>query len=158
MKLQPTSFKISPRNGIIITTILLGLVSCKDNKEVDYSKSTASTAIEVQKTPMQQSAERGKEIYSELCVTCHLPSGKGVAGAFPPLNPSDWLTNKREESIHAIKYGLKGEIVVNGATYNNVMLPLGLEDDEVADVMNYTIQTWNKGEMVTVEEVAAVKK
>jgi mono/diheme cytochrome c family protein len=81
-----------------------------------------------------------------------------VPGAFPPLNPSDWLTKKRTESIHAVKYGLKGEIVVNGQPYNSIMLPLGLDDEEVADVMNYTIQTWNKGEMVTVKEVTAVQE
>jgi hypothetical protein len=57
-----------------------------------------------------------------------------------------------------VKYGLKGKIIVNGAEYNNVMLPLGLDDKEVADVMNYTIQTWNSGEIVTEEEVKAVKQ
>ena len=31
-------------------------------------------------------------------------------------------------------------------------------DEEVADVMNYTVQTWNKGDIVTVEEVAAVEE
>ncbi len=91
-------------------------------------------------------------------MTCNMPNGKGVPGAFPPLNPSDWVTNKRKESIHAVKYGLKGEIVVNGASYNNVMLPLGIDDQEVADVMNYTIQTWNSGELVTAQEVKAVMK
>ena len=28
-------------------------------------------------------------------------------------------------------------MVVNGVKYNNVMAPLGLEDDEVVDVMNF---------------------
>jgi mono/diheme cytochrome c family protein len=131
------------------------VTSCGNDKK---KETTANYAAKTQQTPLEQSISRGKEIYSELCVTCHLPNGKGVAGAFPPLNPSDWLTNKRIESIHAVKYGLKGKIMVNGAEYNNVMLPLGLDDQEVADVMNYTIQTWNSGEMVTVEEVKAVKK
>ena len=138
---------------------LLIIVACggKEDKE-KFSINRKSDTENVQKTPLQQSVERGKEVYSELCITCHMANGKGVPGAFPPLNPSDWLTEKRTESIHAVKYGLKGEIVVNSQEYNNVMLPLGLDDEEVADVMNYTIQTWNEGEMVTVEEVAAVKK
>jgi hypothetical protein len=38
------------------------------------------------------------------------------------------------------------------------MLPLGIDDQEVADVMNYTIQTWNSGELVTAQEVKAVMK
>ena len=32
------------------------------------------------------------------------------------------------------------------------------DDKEVADVMNYAIQTWNTGDMVTEEEVKAVVK
>lgn len=87
-----------------------------------------------------------------------MTSGKGVPGAFPPLNPSNWLTDKRTESIHAVKYGLKGPIEVNGQSYDNIMLPLGLENDEVVDVMNYTTQTWNSGDIVTLEEVEAVEK
>lgn len=138
--------------SIIIVFILS---SCGETKKETPAVVAVTT---VQKTPLEESVSRGREIYKELCITCHLSSGKGVAGAFPPLNPSDWLTNKRTESIHAVKYGLKGEIVVNGMKYNNVMMPLGLDDKEVADVMNYTIQTWNKGDIVTVEEVAAVKE
>jgi len=65
---------------------------------------------------------------------------------------------KRTESIHALKYGLKGPIEVNGQPYDNIMLSLGLDDDEIADVMNYTIQEWNSGDIVTVEDVKAVKK
>ena len=132
------------------------LLACK-NEEKEPFRIKKNTTTQTQ-TPLQKSVDRGKEVYSELCITCHMANGKGVAGAFPPLNPSDWLVNKRIKSIHAVKYGLKGPIEVNGQPYNNVMLPLGLDDEEVADVMNYTIQTWNSGEMVTVEEVKAVDK
>lgn len=140
-----------------ILLISLLLASCGNEPKKD-SETAAVPVKVVPKDPLSKSVARGKEIYSELCITCHLANGKGVAGAFPPLNPSDWLTKKRTESIHAVKYGLKGEIVVNGQPYNNIMLPLGLDDQEVADVMNYTIQTWNKGEIVTVEEVTAVQE
>jgi len=47
-------------------------------------------------------------------VQCHLPNGKGTEGIFPPLDGADWLVQKRTESIHAVKYGQKGEIMVNG--------------------------------------------
>jgi hypothetical protein len=49
---------------------------------------------------------------------------------------------------------------VNGVKYNNVMTALGLEDEEVADVMNFILNSWgNTSEtMVTVEEVAGVTK
>ena len=40
------------------------------------------------------------------------------------------------------------------------MMPMGLTDDEVADVMNYITNSWgNKNDkMVTEEEVAAIGK
>lgn len=142
---------------VLFLFIIALITSCGQEKKQE-STAANSTAKELPQDPLKLSVQRGKEVYSELCITCHLPSGKGVPGAFPPLNPSNWLTNKREESIHAVKYGLKGEIEVNGKPYNGVMLPLGLDDEEVADVMNYTIQTWNKGEIVTAAEVAAVEK
>ncbi|WP_167342148.1 c-type cytochrome [Nonlabens sp. SY33080] len=134
------------------------LCSCGTDKEKKQTiKLKEPTKKEL--TAIEKSAQRGKEIYRELCVTCHLTNGKGVTGAFPPLNPSDWITGKRKESIHAVKYGLKGEIVVNGVTYNNIMQYQGLDDEEVADVLNYIIDTWNPTEkMVTVEEVQQIKK
>ena len=105
------------------------------------------------------SIERGKEVYEDFCVACHQADGKGLPGAFPPLAQSDYLLEKREASIRAIKYGQQGEVVVNGVSYNAIMAPLYLADDEVADVMNYILNSWdNKGDFVSVEEVQKVEK
>jgi mono/diheme cytochrome c family protein len=101
---------------------------------------------------------RGKVVYEELCVTCHLADGKGIPSVFPPLAGADYLLKNQKESIRSIKFGQQGEITVNGTTYNNVMAPQGLSDAEIADVMNYILNSWgNKGQMVTVEEVGKVK-
>ncbi|PQJ83037.1 cytochrome C [Polaribacter glomeratus] len=104
--------------------------------------------------------KRGSEIYSDFCMSCHLPAGEGVAEVFPPLAKSDYLMQKRKESIQAIKYGLKGKIIVNGQEYNGNMSALGLADDEVADVMNYITNSWGNenDKMVTEEEVAKIEK
>lgn len=64
------------------------------------------------------------------------PNGEGVENIYPPLAESDYLMQKREESIRVIKYGHEGEFVVNGKTYNSNMDALGLSDDEVADRCN----------------------
>jgi mono/diheme cytochrome c family protein len=105
---------------------------------------------------LEASIERGSEIYADFCVTCHMPNGEGVAYTFPPLAKSDYLTQNRAASIRGIKYGQNGELVVNGVTYNNTMAPLGLEDEEVADVMNFILNSWGNSSdsMVTIEEVA----
>lgn len=111
-----------------------------------------------QEPSLEESMERGKEVYSDFCVTCHLDKGQGVPYAFPPLANSDYLMNNRETSIKAVKYGLQGEIVVNDLTYNSAMAPMGLEDEEIADVLNYIMNSWgNKQDrMVSVDEVSQV--
>jgi len=113
-----------------------------------------------QTTPLEESIKRGQEIYNDFCSSCHLPSGKGIRKTYPPLAQSDYLMNNRTASIKAIKYGLKGEIIVNGQKYNGFMAPMGLSNNEVADVMNYITNNWgNKNDkMFTKEEVEKVKK
>jgi len=116
--------------------------------------------LDDQETELSKSIVRGEEIYTDFCMQCHLPDGKGTPKVFPPLAGSDWLTNKRKESIHSLKYGLNGPITVNGESYNSAMTSLGLEDEEIADVMNYIMNSWGNTQkkMVTIEEVSAIKK
>lgn len=102
----------------------------------------------------------GKEVYEDFCMVCHGPDGKGIAGQFPPLAGSDYLIKKRKESIHGVKFGQSGQMIVNKIKYNNVMPALGLSNQEVADVMNYIMTSWgNKQKVkVTEKEVAGIAK
>ena len=113
-----------------------------------------------QEKPLKQSILDGEEIYQDFCLQCHLDNGKGVENAFPPLAKSDYLQNNIEASIRGIKYGIRGEITVNGNTYNGVMVNQGLDEEEVADVMNYILNSWgNKAEnQITVAQVLEVQK
>ncbi|WP_166521622.1 c-type cytochrome [Zobellia amurskyensis] len=113
-----------------------------------------------QETELSESMMRGSEIYADFCVTCHLEEGEGITNTFPPLAKSDYLAQNRQESIRGVKYGQQGEMVVNGVTYNNIMTPMGLDDEEIADVMNYIMNSWgNTSEkIVTVKEVEAITK
>lgn len=127
------------------------------NQEIDY---LAVAKIDQEKTALQKSIANGKEIYADFCMQCHLANGKGDSKNFPPLDGSDWLSKKTTESIHAIKYGQSGEIVVNGKKFNSTMPSMGLSNQEVADVMNYIRNSWsNKNpKMINLEQVEAVKQ
>jgi mono/diheme cytochrome c family protein len=110
-------------------------------------------------TVMNQTPQSaGKEIYMDFCIQCHGADGKGDGVKFPPLAGSDWLIKKRKESIHAVKFGQNGEIKVNKIKFNNNMPTMGLSNQEVADVMNYVMNSWgNKQKVkVTEKEVAAI--
>lgn len=149
---------------ILCFACMLLFIGCKSDKkqeQEDRKYTTPSSQTKSPQTPeTEESIARGAKIYNNFCATCHLASGEGIANAFPPLNNSDWLTEKRTESIQAVKFGLRGPIKVNGESYNSLMADLGLEDQEVVDVMNYILTAWDNNitPPVTLEEVAELRE
>jgi mono/diheme cytochrome c family protein len=146
--------------SLLMITVLFVLTACKSegNKSDNVNSEVPS---QVQETAgLSESIERGEIVFSNFCMQCHMADGKGVPGTFPPLAGSNWLIEKRKESIHAVKYGQSGEIEVNGETYNSVMVAMGLSDEEIADVLNYVMNSWGNSQdkMVTTSEVRAVIK
>lgn len=113
-----------------------------------------------QSSELTKSMARGKEIYVETCIACHMGKGEGLKGTFPPLAKADYLLKNPDKAIASIKFGLKGKIVVNGVVYDGMMPSPNLADDEIADVMNYILNSWGnttKGPMITEKIVAAIK-
>ncbi|MAV04808.1 MAG: cytochrome C [Flavobacteriaceae bacterium] len=117
--------------------------------------------VYTQNDSLSISIKSGKSLYQDFCLRCHMPDGQGQIGIIPPLAKSDFLFKHMEESIKAIKFGgIDGEITVNGVKYNSKMEKMGLYDDEIADIMNYTLNSWgNKYEKRIKEEyVKSLKK
>lgn len=102
---------------------------------------------------------RGKELYAELCISCHLGNGKGTKGVVPPLAGADYILKNPKNAIYAQKFGISGPIVVNGVKYDTPMPAPGIDDQEIADITNYIMNSWgNKGKLVRPKDVQAVKK
>ena len=150
---------VTKRTGSIVVLILAGAYF-SNTAAINSNTNTNYISITEQETPLQKSMARGKELYTEFCMQCHLATGKGNDNIIPPLDGSDWLKKKRKESIHAVKYGQTGEIIVNSKKYNGAMPLLGLTNEEVADVMNYIQNSWSnkQSKIVTAEEVALIKQ
>jgi mono/diheme cytochrome c family protein len=146
--------------SLMLFAFLFACKSEKSNNNIAYASLDQTSIAPVPKLQDSASYKRGKEVYNDFCITCHLADGKGITGTFPPLDGSNWLTEKREKSIRAVKYGLQGPIEVNGENYNMAMAPLGLTDQEVADVMNYVMNSWSNSSKkpVTLDEVKAIEK
>jgi len=119
-----------------------------------------TTASLYQEKTKEESIVAGEEIYQDFCLECHLTTGAGVSGVFPPLKDSDYLMNNIDKSIAGIKFGLKGEIVVNDEIYDGVMAKQGLDDEEIADVMNYILNQWGNSydAQITTQQVSEVQK
>ena len=94
---------------------------------------------------------RGQMLYVDFCVRCHLPDGTGETGLIPPLANADFLQDI-QATVQSIKYGIHGPVTVNGVIYNNTMAPMGLENDEIADVTNYILNSWGNSADVIVTE------
>ena len=110
-------------------------------------------------TPSQdevaQSVERGKEVYTAQCMSCHQANGEGLTGVYPPLAGSDHLTKDQDKSISIILKGQNEEITVNGTKYSVPMPAIStLTDQQVADVLNYMGRSWgNQFNVVTPAQV-----
>ena len=113
-----------------------------------------------QEHELATSVEKGEQVYRKNCVVCHSKKGTGKGKRIPPLAQSDYLMNNIVASIKAIKYGMEAKITVNGVVYDKVMKAVDLNDREIADVMNYIMNTWgNRSDtMITEETVLAIQK
>ena len=107
---------------------------------------------------LAEKMKRGKSVYTQNCFACHQATGQGIPNAFPPLAKSDYLNADVHRAIGVVKYGLSGEITVNGTKYNSMMPKIAISDEEIADVMTYIYNNWgnNKTE-VTPEMVKKFK-
>lgn len=120
---------------------------------------TASFTFKDQDKDLKKSMEAGKSTYNAVCMACHMNNGQGIASVFPPLAKSDYLMDDTDRAIKGLIKGLTGEIEVNDKKYNQVMPASGLDDQDIADVLNYVMNSWgNKAEKtLTKEKVAKVR-
>jgi mono/diheme cytochrome c family protein len=82
----------------------------------------------------------------QRCAACHLASGEGVPGAFPPLKGRiakiASTAEGRSYLIAVVNTGLMGSITIDGVPYMGVMPAQGSSYDAngIRDVLNYSVQ------------------
>ena len=99
----------------------------------------------------------GEQLYNNSCAGWHQTHGQGLAGVFPPLANSEWVTGDERLVVQILLHGLSGEIKVAGVDYNGMMPAFGtnLTDVELAAVSSYVRNTWgNSATVVDMETVA----
>lgn len=106
----------------------------------------------------------GHEIYfrEAHCATCHMPDGKGLDPAFPPLAASPWVSGDPQRLIKLTLHGMIGPFELKGKKFNGLvpMTPFGgmLKDDEIAAVLTYVRNNiGNKVPAVHAAEVTEVR-
>lgn len=92
-------------------------------------------------------------------MACHQANGEGIPNAFPPLASSDFLNADHDRAIDIVLNGRSGPIIVNGKTYDSVMPAVALNNDQIANVLTYVLNSFgNKGGQVTPAQVEARRK
>ncbi len=86
----------------------------------------------------------GAAVYAANCASCHQGEGQGVPGVFPPLAGHTAqlavAEGGRDYLVHVLLYGVRGEIEVQGTTYDGVMPAWAhLSDAQLAAVLNHLI-------------------
>ena len=106
-----------------------------------------------------QQIKAGEVLFKGTCSACHQDKGQGIDGVFPPLAGSDYLVADKKRAIGVVLNGLSGPVTVNGKAYNSVMPPMSqLNDDEVANILTFTLNSWgNNAGVVTAADVKAVR-
>jgi mono/diheme cytochrome c family protein len=109
---------------------------------------------------LRQYFVQGQQLYQQYCSNCHQTDGIGLAQVYPPLARSDYMLEDIQRTVCLIKYGLAGEIMVNGKDYN-LEMPANtqLTDIEIAEILTYITNTWgNEHGLISVTEVTPLLK
>jgi len=115
-------------------------------------------SIFVQPLP-KESMERGKKVYDQYCMPCHMPDGSGVPRLNPPLIKTTYVIGEKKRFIEIVLKGFDEQVEIEGEYYQNVMAPHDfLTDEQVADVVTYVRNSFgNKASIATPAEVKAVR-
>lgn len=97
----------------------------------------------------------GHQLYHQHCQNCHGEKGQGLGTLYPPLSDAEYLTKNRAQLPKIVRYGMRGEIIVNGQVYDMEM-PANpqLSDVEIAYLLTYITNSFgNKAGIYRTEEV-----
>ena len=138
----------------LICIIFFLITSCTKNEKSDkYDHLDQRTKIR-----LRQYLVEGKRLYGVHCANCHQIDGKGLARLYPPLKDSDYLIPNKKSVICGMRYGQKGEIVVNGIMFNLEMpgIPT-ITDLEIAEIATYIYTDFaDSVQIVTLNDVRKI--
>jgi mono/diheme cytochrome c family protein len=127
------------------------------------------TCLRAQVTPAKRpvhhsttaaSMARGKIVYNNICLACHMADGKGVPMMNPPLINTDYVLGDKTRLIKIVLNGFKEDVQINGQTFSNNMSPhADLKDRQIADVLTFVRRSFgNKVSRIYAYEVKKVRK
>ena len=97
----------------------------------------------------QQLIQEGEEIYTNVCIACHQPDGKGIQGIYPPLAGNPLLTTEDPSYFISVVLNGRGGMPAFRGPY---------DDEQIAAITTFVRQNWeNDAGPVNPEQVAAIR-
>lgn len=120
----------------------------------------ARPVVAATKASPAASADRGKLVYMQHCLSCHQVDGGGVPHLNAPLDGASAVVGKdKAKIIRIVLKGMTDRVEIDGEFYsNNMASHKELTDQQIADVLTYVRSSWtNKAPAITAAEVKAVR-
>jgi mono/diheme cytochrome c family protein len=106
----------------------------------------------------------GEATFKTICSACHGAAGDGIPGVAPALAGAlqkQLASAQNKTYLSAVLVGgLSGPIESKGVKYNSAMPKLGLQDEQIANVLNYITKDLNQAPAdftITPQDVAQVR-
>ena len=92
----------------------------------------------------------GEKVFAANCAACHQATGKGVPGAFPPLDGSKVVLGPPADQIHLVLNGKPGTAMASFKALSNA---------DLAAVITYTRNAWSNktGQAVQPAQIQAAR-
>jgi mono/diheme cytochrome c family protein len=134
--------RLTWRLTVAAVALSFGLMACGKNSSAKF----------------RQYYVHGEQLYEKHCSNCHQADGSGLRRVYPPLNTSDYMKNNFHDVVCLIRYGKRGELIVNGQQFNQAMYGISnLTDIEVAEITTYIYNTWTHDRgLIDVKEATAI--
>lgn len=126
----------------------LGRFSGRFHPQVYNEYGKPPKALQPGEAPAVDPLVLGKNVYAQVCVACHQPTGLGLPPAFPPLVGSEWVAGSEERLIRILLHGLQGPIKVKGTDFIGAMPGVGpgsgynLSVEKVAAALTFVRKEW----------------
>jgi mono/diheme cytochrome c family protein len=126
--------------GAISAVVILFIASCQSEDSIEFKRYYTSGAL----------------VYQSHCQNCHGANGEGLSALIPPLTDSVYLKNHKAALACSIKFGLKGQILIDNQIFDEKMPPNDLSPVEIARVLTYIGNSFgNKLNTINEQQVQA---
>lgn len=142
--------KAIPETLLTIAIFVLGMNIGKVN-----ANGTGETLSNNEVWTLEELKVRGERVYAANCASCHQTNGRGIPGAFPPLDGSSIVNGPKPDEIHVLLNGRTTSTQVTMPPWKDV-----LSDTDIAAVITYVRNSWGnqvKDNVVQPAEVLAAR-